>query len=230
MYIVACGQGPDLGDTGTCVLCKCSLDLQAVNTRSAASFQRVVCALLHLLTLPAFANTVLNQCYNPILTVVESSLNMREVCKCVLELSKQDVTPNPCNTPVRTFDLTQEFCPTCYSCFNISLRLQLFAHSNSNVVRFTCVIIVIQVTSVWQPSTWVELVQIVVSFLAKLMSRSGILSEEKLGDMRSHITQLQQAFQAFQSRGSSPGDNRLHNSLNKLERCVQLRIVLFCNR
>lgn len=107
LYIVKCGQGLGLNDTDTYVPYERSFDLQAENTRSTASFQRVVCALLHLLTLPAFANTVLNQCYNPILTVVENSLDMRKVCKCMLDLSKQNATLSARYTPVRAFDLTQ---------------------------------------------------------------------------------------------------------------------------
>lgn len=96
----------------TCVRLEHLCDLQAENTKSTASFQMVVCALLHLLTLPTFANTVLNQCYNPILTVVESSLDMREVCKCVLDLGKQGLVIRPRQTQVRSFHQTWQLCPS----------------------------------------------------------------------------------------------------------------------
>ena len=82
-----------------------------------------------------------------------------------------------------------------------------------------------QGSSVWQPSTWVELLQIVVSFLTKLVSRSSILSDQKLTDTRSHIVQLQQAFHAFQGSGSFSGENALNNSLDKLDRYVQIHEV-----
>jgi len=62
--------------------------VQAGSERSKASLP-VICALLHLFGLPSFANTVLSQCYNPIVSVVESSLDMHKVCQCVTDLSKQ---------------------------------------------------------------------------------------------------------------------------------------------
>lgn len=78
----------------------CLDNMQAGNTDSIASFQRVTCALLHLMSLLTFANTVLYQCYNPIFTVVESSLDMHKVCRCVLDLSKQGLMPASHCTPV----------------------------------------------------------------------------------------------------------------------------------
>ena len=66
--------------------------------------------------------------------------------------------------------------------------------------------------------------QSVVSFLVQLMSRSNTrtFSEEMLRNIRSHCTELQQAFLAFQSRGSTPGDTVLSNNLGKLDRCASL--------
>ena len=73
--------------TTTCVA------LQAADNRFTASFQQVTCALLHLVTMPAFVNTVLSHLYNPIMTVIEENLDLHKVCQCVAILSKQHVAP-----------------------------------------------------------------------------------------------------------------------------------------
>ena len=78
----------------------------------------------------------------------------------------------------------------------------------------------VQDHSVWQPGTWVELLQVIVNILAKLMSRSSILPKGKLADTQSHVSQLQQAFHAFQPKGSLAGENILSSSLSKLARYI----------
>ncbi|DBB11483.1 TPA: hypothetical protein ACH3X3_006891 [Trebouxia sp. C0006] len=156
-------------------ICSYPVCVQAGSERSKASFQRVICALLHLFGLPSFANTVLSQCYNPIVSVVESSLDMHKVCQCVTDLSKQgSITDSKSKTDA----------------------------------------------SVWQPRTWVQMMQIVVSVLMQLMSRSSGSSEEKLSHMQRHITVLQQAYTMFTSRGSVSGESVLSSSLSRLSRLV----------
>ena len=76
----------------------------------------------------------------------------------------------------------------------------------------------LQDASVWQPRTWVEMMQIVVSFLMQLMSRSSGSSAEKLGHMQCHITELQQAYRMFTIRGSVAGESTLSSSLSRLSR------------
>lgn len=66
-----------------------STAVQAGHKTSKASFQRVTCALLHLLSLPVLVNSALSQWYNSIHAVVEASLDMRNVCASMAELSRQ---------------------------------------------------------------------------------------------------------------------------------------------
>ncbi len=72
--------------------------------------------------------------------------------------------------------------------------------------------------SAWQPRTWVEMMQIVVSFLMQLMSRSSGSSAEKLGHMQCHIAELQQAYRMFTIRRSAAGESTLSSSLSRLSR------------
>ena len=72
----------------------------------------------------------------------------------------------------------------------------------------------------WQPRTWTEVIQLVASFLAKLVTRSHIISEEKLAGMRSHVSQLQQAYHNFHNASSAGlvGERPLSNTLAELDR------------
>ena len=59
------------------------------------SFQRVTCALLRLVTLPAVMNSVLTQCYNPILATVADNLDMQAVSQSVRLLAAQGSIADP---------------------------------------------------------------------------------------------------------------------------------------
>ena len=61
--------------------------LQAGTDRCACSFQHVTCAMLHLVTLPVLMNSLLTQCYNPILATIANNLDMNAVCDCIQQLS-----------------------------------------------------------------------------------------------------------------------------------------------
>ena len=55
--------------------------------KDVCSFQRVTCALLHLVTLPALVNSLLTQCYNPIVAVLADNLDLTAICDCASSLA-----------------------------------------------------------------------------------------------------------------------------------------------
>ena len=70
-------------------------ELQAGTARHICSFQRVTCALLHLITLPVMMNSLLSQCYNPILETLADNLDFQSVSQCVHSLAAQASISDP---------------------------------------------------------------------------------------------------------------------------------------
>ena len=79
---------------------------------------------------------------------------------------------------------------------------------------------IVQDYSSWQPSSWVAMMQSIGTFCAHLVSRSGTLPKSRLSNMQAHISQLKEAFAAFQtnSKEQVSGEQVLNNSLSKLDR------------
>lgn len=65
-------------------ICRFPHSVNAGTSREACSFQRVTCALLHLITLPVMINSILTQCYNPILATVADNLDFK-ILSCSAE-------------------------------------------------------------------------------------------------------------------------------------------------
>lgn len=78
----------------------CLPGMQAGTSRTLCSFQRVTCAMLHLITLPLLANSLLTQCYNPMLAIVADNLDLTAVCNSAEALSVRGSIADPNFRPI----------------------------------------------------------------------------------------------------------------------------------
>ena len=77
------------------LVAKHAMHLQAGTAGKLCSFQRVTCALIHLVTLPALVSSVLTQLFNPVLSTVADNLDLKAVCQRVLSLASQRTLTDP---------------------------------------------------------------------------------------------------------------------------------------
>lgn len=73
----------------------------------------------------------------------------------------------------------------------------------------------------WQPETWVQLLQPIVNFVNQVVQRFGCNTQEQLLQMQQHVAKLQQAVENFRKLDRCSGDNSIVNNLCNLERQVQ---------
>ena len=76
----------------------------------------------------------------------------------------------------------------------------------------------------WQPETWVQLLQPIVNFLNQVVQRLGCNTEDQLQQMQQSIASLQQTAQAFKKHGACAGDYGVLNNLGNLDRQADLII------
>ncbi len=74
----------------------------------------------------------------------------------------------------------------------------------------------------WQPETWVQLLQPIVNFLNQVVQRLGCNTEHQLQQMQQSVASLQQAAQAFKEHGACAGDYGVMNNLGNLDRQADL--------
>ena len=77
------------------LVAKHAMHLQAGTAGKVCSFQRVTCALIHLVTLPVLVSSVLTQLFNPVLSTVADNLDLEAVCQRVLSLASQRSLTDP---------------------------------------------------------------------------------------------------------------------------------------
>jgi len=70
----------------------------------------------------------------------------------------------------------------------------------------------------WQPETWVQLLQPIVNFLNQVVQRLGCHTEHQLQQMQQSVASLQQTAQAFKEHGACAGDYSVMNNLGNLDR------------
>ena len=70
----------------------------------------------------------------------------------------------------------------------------------------------------WQPETWVQMLQPIVNFLNQVVQRLGCNTEDQLQQMQQSIASLQQTAQAFKGHGACAGDYGVVNNLGNLDR------------
>jgi hypothetical protein len=58
----------------------------------------------------------------------------------------------------------------------------------------------------WQPETWVQMLQPIVNFLNQVVQRLGCNTEDQLQQMQQSVASLQQTAQAFKEHGACAGD------------------------
>ena len=71
---------------------------------------------------------------------------------------------------------------------------------------------------IWQPETWVQLVQPIVNFVNQIVQRFGCNTQEQLSEMQQSVASLNEAASRFKQSGRCSGDNSLMNNLNNLDR------------
>ena len=74
----------------------------------------------------------------------------------------------------------------------------------------------------WQPETWVQMLQPIVNFLNQVVQRLGCNTEDQLQQMQQSIASLQQTAQAFKEHGACAGDYSVLNNLGNLDRQADL--------
>lgn len=70
----------------------------------------------------------------------------------------------------------------------------------------------------WQPETWVQLLQPVVNFINQVVQRFGCNTQEQLLQMQQSVASLNVAATIFKQSGRCSGDNSMLNNLSNLDR------------
>ncbi|KAL0023606.1 hypothetical protein WJX77_006297 [Trebouxia sp. C0004] len=147
-------------------ICRFPHAVDAGVNKEACSFQRVTCALLHLVTLPALMNSLLTQCYNPIMATLADNLDLASICRCAKALADQGSIADPNYRPYH-----QE-----------------------------------QDGGMWQPETWVQMLQPIVNFLNQVVQRLlAIKQAEQQRVLRKETHGLQQHVHRQRQQRSGPG-------------------------